>query len=121
MSDQKDIGNLGENLALKFLIQKNYLILAKNYTIYGGEIDIIVQDLANQDIVFVEVKTRRHTDYGWPEQAFNTKKRQRMMRTASQYLKEIKAKISLNYRFDIISVELNLNTRLSKISHFKGI
>jgi len=72
---KKEIGYLGEGVAERYLIQKNYLILAKNYTIKGGEIDIIAQDLDNLDLVFVEVKTRLTTQYSWPEQAINARKR----------------------------------------------
>ena len=76
--NKKDIGNLGEILAEKYLIQQKYVILDKNYYIKGGEADIIVKDSETKEIVFVEVKTRTSTDYGWPEESINEKKRLRL-------------------------------------------
>lgn len=119
--DKKEIGNLGEKLAEKYLIQQKYVILDKNYHIKGGEADIIAQDPETKEIVFVEVKTRTSTDYGWPEQAINEKKRLRLAKTAHKYLAENNYDSSYNYRFDAVSVELDYNTRLAKVSHFKYI
>lgn len=118
---KKQIGNLGEKLALKYLINKNYLILAKNYYIKGGEMDIIAQDKNNQEIVFIEVKTRTSTDFGWPEESINEKKRLRLDKAAQKYLRENNYLFDQNYRFDSVAIELNYKTRLAKISHFKYI
>ena len=89
--------------------------------IYGGEIDVIAQDPETKQIVFVEVKTRSATDYGWPEQAINKKKRLRLARTAEKYLLDNKYFFNTNYRFDAISVVLDFKTRMAKISHFESI
>jgi len=121
MHTKKQIGNLGEKLAIKYLINKNYLILAKNYHIKGGEVDIIVQDKDTQEIVFVEVKTRTSNDFGWPEESINKKKRLRLAKTANKYLKDNKYPFDQNYRFDSIAIELDYQARLAKISHFKYI
>lgn len=118
---KKQLGYLGEDLAEKYLKNKNYLILSKNYTIRGGEIDLVAQDIENLDIVFVEVKTRTSNQFGWPEQAVNYHKKQYLKRTANKYLIENKYSLNQNYRFDILAVELNHQTRLAKISHFINI
>lgn len=121
MNYKKDIGNLGEKLALKYLKEQNYNILTTNYHIKGGEADIIAQDTETQEIVFVEVKTRTSTDYGWPEEAVNEKKRLRLTKTANKYLADNNYDSRYNYRFDAMSVELDYNTRLAKVSHFIAI
>jgi len=121
MSKIHDIGNLGEKLALKYLKHQNYSVLTTNYHIKGGELDIIVKDPETQEIVFVEVKTRTSTNYGWPEQAINEKKQLRLAKTANKYLAENNYDSSYNYRFDAVSIELDYNTRLAKVSHFIAI
>jgi len=118
---KKNIGDLGENLAVKYLINKNYLILAKKYYIRGGEIDITVQDSKTKEIVFVEVKTRSSNKYGYPELAVNEQRRLRLNKAAQRYLIDNNYKFDQNYRFDIIAIELNMQTRMAKISHFERI
>ena len=59
MSDRRAARSFGmraETLACALLIAKGYRIIARNYTIKGGEIDIIVR--RGQTIAFVEVKAR---------------------------------------------------------------
>lgn len=118
---KKELGYLGEDLSEKFLKNKNYLILAKNFTIRGGEIDVIAQDLETSQIVFVEVKTRTSNSFGFPEEAVNVTKKSRMSRTAEKYLQQNNYSDFQDYRFDTISVELNMKTRQAKIIHFKYI
>ena len=118
---KKEIGNLGEDLAIKFLKKKNYLILIQNYYIKGGEIDIVAQDLKNMEIVFVEVKTRTSNEYGWPEEAVTPTKKQHLIRAGEKYLKENKYDFSQDYRFDIISVELDFKNRKAKFVHMECV
>ena len=68
---KKQVGNLGEDLAKKFLKKRKYKILDCNYYIKGGEIDLITKDKNSGELVFVEVKTRSSNLGGWPEQAVN--------------------------------------------------
>lgn len=116
---KKEIGYLGEDLAKKYLISKNHLILAQNYTIKGGEIDIITQDLTTSEVVFVEVKTRTSLKYGFPEQAVNSNKKHFLTRSANRYLRENKYSAFQNFRFDIISVELDFKMKKAKVREFK--
>ncbi len=121
MKSKKDIGNIGEELAIKYLNNKNYLILNKNYYIKGGEIDVIAQDKESQEIVFMEVKTRTSREYGWPEESINATKRHRLAKTANRYLAHHHYPFDQNYRFDSLAIELDFKTRLAKIRHFKYI
>ena len=54
-SDSQKIGQLGEDVACKFLMKHNFLVLERNYTKKWGEIDIIAKK--NSKIHFIEVKT----------------------------------------------------------------
>lgn len=94
----KEIGSLGENAAAEYLVKNGYKILERNYSIRGGEIDII----AKKDgcTVFAEVKTRKNTNYGRPCEYVNYEKQRRIKRTAVYYLRTVDAPM----RFDVIEV-----------------
>lgn len=81
-------GNRGENAVCRYLFRRGYRILERNFTVRGGEIDIIATRF--RYIVFVEVKTRsRATDtekYGKPADAVTEEKKQHLRRAASRYL-----------------------------------
>ena len=57
-------GQLGENLAIQYLMHKEYTILARNWRYGKGELDIIAKK--DQYLVIVEVKTRTNKNYGEP-------------------------------------------------------
>jgi putative endonuclease len=121
MNTNKSLGNLGENLARKFLEDRDYKILCSNYHSRHGEADLIAYDKKTKNIVFVEVKTRTENFYGMPTEAVGYRKKQRMNYTAQKYLKFNKYPLNQNYRFDIISIELNTQTRSAKIKQEKYI
>lgn len=111
--NNKVIGDLGENLASEYLLKNNYVILEKNFRTRLGEIDLIVKD---RDIIaFVEVKTRRSLNFGYPYEAVNHKKMQKIIRVSENYI-AYKGTENTQYRFDIIEVFLNKN---NKINHIK--
>lgn len=103
-SYNKDIGNLGENIAENYLINKDYIILDRNFRCKTGEIDIIAKD--GNYISFIEVKTRYGTLYGTPGESVNYLKQYRIYKTAQMYI--LKKRLNkFNFRFDVIEVILN--------------
>jgi putative endonuclease len=99
--DKKQLGDLGEELAVKYLAKKGYLILERNYRYERGEIDIIAKD---EDIlVFIEVKTRENLEYGYPEESVTKGKQKQIRKVAEAYLweKDIKGQ---ECRLDVISI-----------------
>lgn len=93
-------GRNGEDIACKFLMEKGYSILGRNFVYRGLEVDIIAQD--KNEIVFVEVKERATNDFGEPYKAVNRRKQQYIIKVANYYVQ--KFKITLEARFDIISI-----------------
>ena len=81
----KPLGSEGEDLAVRFLQKKGYRIVARNYKTPVGEIDIIARD--GDTIVFIEVKTRTDISFGYPFEAVNKRKRQKLKNLALLYLK----------------------------------
>ena len=110
--DKKTTGDRGEALALEYLSNKGYTLLEKNYRYKKAEIDLIVckEDL----LVFVEVKARSSTGYGFPEEAVDEKKAAMIMEAADHYIYETGWDKPI--RFDIVSILLQ--PRVS-IRHFE--
>ncbi|NOR14846.1 MAG: YraN family protein [Candidatus Aminicenantes bacterium] len=96
-----ELGKLGEDYALEYLQNKKFHILEKSFRFYRGEIDIIAFD--RDTLVFVEVKTRHHSDRVTPEEAITPKKQQQIRRIAHAYV-SIKNLENQKCRFDVLAL-----------------
>ncbi len=100
MRKSLDIGKSGEAAVRRFLEQKGCRILAQNYRIAGGEIDLIAVE--QEEILFVEVKTRRAGAMASGYDAVTQRKKMFLVRAAMQYCTE--HVIDLQPRFDVAVV-----------------
>ena len=91
-------GAMGEKAAADYLRQKGMKLIARNYAIRGGEIDLIMLD--GECTVFVEVKTRDENSMGDPLEYIDEKKRRRIIKTAIAYL----GTDEVDMRFDAVEV-----------------
>lgn len=98
---KKELGNIGEQIAVDYLEKNEYQILERNFYCRQGEIDIIAKD--NQEIVFVEVKTRANINFGKPAEAVNEIKQKHMYKAAKYFLYKSNCMSNL-IRFDVIEV-----------------
>ncbi len=114
-------GKHGEELAKKFLSKHGYDILEEHWQKRTGEIDIIAMDNGTKELVFVEVKTRTSTKFGWPEEKVTRKKRENIRKTAQLYLLENGHETDGEWRVDVISIIINKTRNKAEITHFKGI
>ncbi len=96
-----NIGQIGEDVATRFLRTKEYKILTRNFHARFGEIDIIARK--KKSIIFVEVKTRGSERFGTPREAVNSFKLQKMIMTAHIFLKKFGLSSS-PFQFDVIEV-----------------
>ncbi|NLA76302.1 MAG: YraN family protein [Clostridiales bacterium] len=96
-------GVLGEQETARWLRERGFRILAANYRTPVGEIDIIASN--DKYICFVEVKTRQEGGLLPPNTAVDSKKRSRIVRSASLYLSSNPS--TLQPRFDIAEVLMN--------------
>ena len=112
--NNRQFGNFGEEIAVKYVQDNGYKILARNvhYSRFC-ELDIIAQ--YKKTIVFVEVKTRKNNDFGTPMEAITKTKYDNIKKGALNYLTEHPAK---DYRIDIIGITLKPDL---KIEHLQGI
>ena len=112
----KEIGAYGEHKAKLFLEHRGYDIKETNWRFKRYEIDIIAcfQDL----LVFIEVKTRSHSDVTSPEGAVTRSQWSNIARAAGVYMNCID--YNWEVRFDIIAVSL-FQDGTDEIEHFKDI
>ena len=105
MDQRKRLGGLGEAFAAEILALDGYDIMERNYTCRYGEIDIIAEK--EEELFFVEVKTRRGDAFGDPALSITPAKRLHMRRAASNYLSEH----SGHHRFfSFLVVEIGVHT-----------
>lgn len=100
-SNFKSFGKRGEDLAQKFLEEKGYKIIKRNFTFGKGEIDIIAKD--GDCLVFVEVKTRANYELGEPEYAITQRKQKQLKKIAEAYF-YVNGLTEQNCRFDVITI-----------------
>ncbi|HLG25606.1 MAG TPA: YraN family protein, partial [Candidatus Gracilibacteria bacterium] len=96
-------GQLGEDLALRFLTRKGYRLMERNFRIRGGEIDLIMEK--DGILVFVEVKLRQGSNFGPPEEALTPVKIRRLLRAICHYRSERPQK-NRRWRCDCIAIEM---------------
>lgn len=100
-TQRRKAGNIGEDAVCGFLVRHGYEIIKRNFTVRGGEIDIIAE---KADIIaFVEVKTRTIGSMTSAEEAADLRKQRLIIRTAQAYLQNIAQ--PLQCRFDVATVE----------------
>jgi len=100
-----DHGRLGEDMAHRYLRGRGCTIVARNYRPRSGtgEIDLVAWH--GDKLVFVEVKTRSSAEFGQPDRAVDTEKRQHLARAARDYAR--RAGVGWDRtRFDILAVVL---------------
>ena len=101
--EPRAFGLESETLAARFLSQRGYRIVERNYRTRRGEIDLVAYD--GHTLVFVEVKTRRSTAFGEPHGAIDRRKQIRMERLAHQYLHHRRLE-DRDCRFDLVFIHV---------------
>ena len=123
---KENIGKLGEIVAANYLKSKGYRIDAANFSneigYRIGELDIVAHDPVSNEIVFIEVKTRRKSASGSlnPESSISRSKYRKLARIIGSYLRRNKLE-DCAYRLDAISIELNMRSQKASLRHLKYI
>ena len=102
-------GRFGEEKVCEYLLKRGYSIIARNYRIKGGEIDIIAEN--GDYIAFVEVKTRKPDSMVTGFEAVDRRKQGLIIRTAAEYCR--RNPNLLQPRFDIAQVIVSMDEVLS--------
>jgi putative endonuclease len=118
----KQLGNLGEDIAEKYLKKQGYKIIERNFRYKGcGEIDIIAKK--GENLSFIEVKTRitksQRSPYT-PEDNITYFKQKQLIKLSKIYLANKKL-IDIPWQIDVIAVEIPqyCGTQKSKLRHIE--
>lgn len=114
--NSRKTGDVGEQAAAEFLKRSGYEILKRNYTVRGGEIDIIARK--NGVTAFVEVKTRKPQPLEEGEQAITPAKKKRLIAAAQRYLNEVMNDCG-SCRFDVAVVTVSDNV-VKRLKYYAG-
>ena len=125
LQSTRKAGEIGEGIAKKYLIANNWKILARNFYVRGGEIDLIALD--QNCLVFIEVKFRTSDQFGKSTEQFSFQKKKRIKRASLKFLQRyLSGELNLQSykfnktRYDFISVTKASSQKL-KIKHFKNV
>lgn len=124
MTTKSETGELGEDLACRYLINKGYKVLERNYRKPWGEIDVIAA-APDKTLVFVEVKTIMSHNVNklliTPEDQLTDAKLRKLKRTASLYANDLLNKIddSVGWRIDLLALTIHQKNCLVK--HYENI
>jgi len=106
MAEHNKLGKWGEETVCQYLVKEGYAIVERNWRMEHLEIDIIAEK--EGWIVFVEVKTRRTTRYGLPQEAVHPAKQMNLRRAATQWLAQQTPKVPhIGIRFDVMAVQVH--------------
>ena len=117
MAWHNKVGETGEQLAKEYLQQQNYKIVEQNFESKFAEIDLIAKD--EQQLVFVEVRTKTGEDFGRPEQTIGQRKKRKLQQNVKHYLKY--SDYNGPHRIDVIGVLLDKKYNKQDLRHFKNI
>lgn len=107
-SDGRTLGAFGETYATHFLRRRGYQILDRNVRFPCGEIDIVARD--DDQLIFVEVKSRRSTIHALPEDSITDERMGHLESAIDAYL----SGRDLPYRIEVIAIEINTSGRVSR-------
>lgn len=100
-TQNKALGEQGENIARDFLQRLGYSLVGQNIRTPYGEIDLVMRDKAV--LVFVEVKTRRTHSYGSPLEAITPRKFTKMAESAEAYV-QLHGQSESAWRLDVLGI-----------------
>ena len=119
------LGKRGEDLAAGFLRSAGCDILTTNYSCPWGEIDLVARD--GEELAFVEVRTRRTTAFGTPQESITRRKADHLVAAAEHFLQNhgavnggpVDGNKEMPWRIDLVSICLTNGTPYPQIDHIK--
>ena len=100
---RRRLGTTGEEAVARWYEERGYSVLARNWRVREGEIDLVLG--RNRVVVFCEVKTRRGDAYGSPFEAVTATKQRRLRTLATRWLAENRVRAT-ELRFDVAAVRM---------------
>ena len=111
------LGQWGEGHARRYLEGKGYAVSETNYRCRWGEVDIVAH--LGEEMIFVEVRTRRGAPFGTPEESVTAAKSRRLIATAQEYL-ETHGLAQSQWRIDLVSIHLDAQGKMLGVNHLEN-
>ena len=106
---RQELGKAGEDEALKFLLDKGFLLIGRNVHLFCGEIDILMKN--KNTFVIVEVKTKTDSSFGLAQEMVNYRKKHKLLQLAKALMQKYP---KINVRIDVVAID----KEKEDISHF---
>ncbi len=131
-NDRQKLAAWGESKAASYLEGQGFQVIARNVRTRSGEIDLIARQDANLSgeagllgektslTIFVEVKTRRSTAFGYPEQAVTSNKLRHMLAAAEEYIQN-NPEYNGDWRVDVIAILFEAGCDAPEIRYFENV
>lgn len=111
-------GRIAEDLACRFLSESGFHIVERNYRFRNAEIDIVAYD--GNEIVFVEVRSKRSIHFGRPEETVDINKQKSVKLASESWIYENRIE-DVGVRFDVVAVVTDYSTASkSEITHYRN-
>ncbi len=115
MQTKIDKGKLGEDIAARYLEEKGFIIVERNWRVARSEVDIIAQ--YGKKCIIVEVKYRVGDEYGHPEESVDEHKMEMLLAAAGAYWEQHPEYETI--RLDVLSIVVDKKTTEMEIFHFE--
>lgn len=109
-------GQTGEEIAGHYVVRAGWSVVERNFRCRHGEIDLVARD--GDELVFVEVRTRRGAAFGTPEESITEAKQRRMAACALAYVQE--RGVRTGWRVDLIAIELR-GEQVKRLDHYRHV
>ena len=126
---RQSLGRWGESVAARYLQSHDYQILERNARTPYGEIDIVAAqlsvvyqegDVLSPVTIFIEVKTRMTTAFGFPEESITMRKQTHMFAAAESYIQE-HPELGNDWRIDVIAIQCHGSKKKHSLKHFENV
>ena len=117
MDPRRAFGNAGEETAARYLEARGFVVDAVQAKTKFGELDLVCRQ--GDEVVFVEVKTRRTSTYGYPEEAITPKKFRTLAHAAEAWLQK-NGGVERPWRIDVVAIDVSPDGTPT-VTHFPGI
>ena len=117
-SANRRLGQWGERQARLHLEANGYAVVASNFRCRAGEVDIVARD--GDELVFVEVKTRRGASFGRAAESISSSRAERMASVAEEFMQSRLGDAyhsGTPWRIDLICLDLDNQGRLASVTH----
>ena len=115
-SARTKLGSAGEGIARRHLEERGYALREANYRCPWGKVDLVME--RGDTVVFVEVRTKRSSAFGTPEESVTAAKRKRLTATAWHYLQE--HELDVPFRIDLVAIVLDRRGAVQRATHLEN-